>query len=317
MGNDGGSIPTRRELVKEAARDLSQTQVKEIQTEQQEHYWSTCALSHEPLSLPVVSDSLGTLYNKDAVLDHLLFAGKERKQGLEARGEAFKDRLRSLRDVVEVKFHTEADDKKWICPVTGKELGPGVKAIYLVPCGHAFSETAMKEMPGDFCLEVGAKWSCVRRAICNVNRIQCNESYSQNNVIPILPISQADRDRLEQRVQKLKEQSLTHSLKKASGSSTKKRKNANVSKAAADVETTSATTPRPDTPASKPESNINNQNTASLTSKVLAEQEERNKRRKLGANDNVKSLFSNKNGMDEKHVDFMTRGFSIPVNAKR
>ena len=67
----------------------------------------------------------------------------------------------------------------------------------------------------------------------------------------------------------------------------------------------------------KPESNIKNANTASLTAKVLAEQEERNKRRKLGTNDNVKSLFSSKNGMDEKHVDFMTRGFSIPANARR
>ena len=67
----------------------------------------------------------------------------------------------------------------------------------------------------------------------------------------------------------------------------------------------------------KSESSIKNQDTASLTAKVLAEQEERNKRRKLGANDNVKSLFSSKNGMDEKHLDFMTRGFSIPANAKR
>lgn len=154
MGNDGGSIPTRRELVKEAARDLSTTQVKEIQTEQQEHYWTTCALSHQPLSLPVVSDALGTLYNKDAVLDHLLCSGSEDKKGLEARGEAFKDRLRSLRDVVEIRFQAEDNGKKWVCPVTGKALGPGVKAVYLVPCGHAFSDNAMKEMPGDTCLQV-------------------------------------------------------------------------------------------------------------------------------------------------------------------
>lgn len=81
----------------------------------------------------------------------------------------------------------------------------------------------------------------------------------------------------------------------------------------------SPTLPKPhvDTTVSKSGSNIKNQDTAVLTAKVLAEQEERNKRRKLGANDNVKSLFSSKNGMDEKHVDFMTRGFSIPADAKR
>ncbi len=177
MGNDGGSIPTRRELVKEAARDLSQTQVKEIQAEQQEHYWSTCALSHQPLSLPVVSDALGTLYNKDAIIDHLLSAGQEDKHGLEARGEAFKDRLRSLRDLVEVNFQTENDGKTWVCPVTGKELGPGVKAIYLVPCGHAFSESAMKEMPGDSCLQVRATRNWIYQAMYDLT------GYSVTNLI--------------------------------------------------------------------------------------------------------------------------------------
>ena len=160
MGNDGGSIPTRRELVKSSAAALSTTQVKEIQTEQQEHYWSTCALSHQPLHFPVVSDALGTLYNKDALLDYLLNVGKEggevEKEELERRGEAFKDRLRSLRDVVELQFQTEGarGSQRWICPVTGKHLGPGTRAVYLVPCGHAFGETVFKEMPGDVCLLV-------------------------------------------------------------------------------------------------------------------------------------------------------------------
>lgn len=160
MGNDGGSIPTRRELVKSSAAALSTTQVKEIQTEQQEHYWSTCALSHQQLRLPVVSDALGTLYNKDEVLDYLLDVGKEGgevdKGELEKRGEAFKDRLRSLRDVVEMQFQTEGagGSQRWVCPVTGKVLGPGTRAAYLVPCGHAFADSVFKEMPGDVCLQV-------------------------------------------------------------------------------------------------------------------------------------------------------------------
>lgn len=164
MGNDGGSIPTRRELVKEGARDLTTTQVKEIQTEQQEHYWTTCALSHEPLTQPVVSDALGTLYNKDAVLGHLITLAQENpdKQALAEKGEAFKDRLRSLRDVVEIRFQSANKDtaksknEKWICPITNKVLGPGTKSIYLVPCGHAFAESVVKEMSGELCLLVSA-----------------------------------------------------------------------------------------------------------------------------------------------------------------
>lgn len=300
MGNDGGSIPTRRELVKSSAAALSTTQVKEIQTEQQEHYWSTCALSHQPLRSPVVSDALGTLYNKDAVLDHLLDVGKEggevEKGELEKRGEAFKDRLRGLRDVVEVQFQTEgaAGSQRWVCPVTGKALGPGTRAVYLVPCGHAFAENVFKEMPGDVCLE-------------------CNEPYTAENIIPVLPTSQTDKDRLEQRIAMLKSQGMTHSLKKAPGAGKKRKKTATVDEATVAEESIKPT----QTKSEKLESNIKNADTALLTAKVLAEQEERNKRRKLGANDNVKSLFSNKNGMDEKHLDFMTRGFSIPANAKR
>lgn len=171
MGNDGGSIPTRRELVKEGARDLTTTQVKEIQTEQQEHYWNTCALSHQPLAQPVVSDASGSLYNKDAILDRLLAETQDitDKQELSKRGGPLKDRLRSLRDVVEVKFQIDEKDEstsrtRWICPITNKVLGPGTRAIYLVPCGHAFAESVVKEMPCESCLQVWTytlySWTC-------------------------------------------------------------------------------------------------------------------------------------------------------------
>ena len=126
-------------------------------------------------------------------------------------------------------------------------------------------------------------------------------------------MSQIDKDSLELRIANLKAQGLTHSLKKAPGTGKKRKKTATVKEATDTEEPIKLTR----TKSEKPESNIKNADTASLTAKVLAEQEERNKRRKLGANDNVKSLFSNKNGMDEKHLDFMTRGFSIPMNAKR
>ena len=154
-----------------------------------------------------------------------------------------------------------------------------------------------------------------RSCLCydGANKGQCHEPYTPENVIPILPVSQIDKDSLELRIEKLKAQGLTHSLKKAPGAGKKRKKAATVKEATVAEEPIKST----QTKIEKPESNIKNADTASLTAKVLAEQEERNKRRKMGANDNVKSLFSNKNGMDEKHVDFMTRGFSIPANAKR
>lgn len=173
MGNDGGSIPKRRELVKEAAKALTTTQAKEQLTEQQEYHWSTCPLSRRPLAAPVVSDAAGTLYNKDAVIEFLLKEdGREKEEAgkvadVKREGEFAElgcagDRLKGLKDVVEVKFEAGKEEKKegsgrsevWMCPITGRELGPGAKAVYIVPCGHAFAGSVVKEVAGSVCLQV-------------------------------------------------------------------------------------------------------------------------------------------------------------------
>ena len=115
--------------------------------------------------MPIVSDSSGVLYNKSSILESLIEAATSPEKAVEAENdEAFKLRVRSLRDVVDVKFQLGEDSEpekpgmvsrsKWVCPITKKILGPGVKAVYLVPCGHAFLESVIKEMPGEDCLQV-------------------------------------------------------------------------------------------------------------------------------------------------------------------
>lgn len=285
MGNDGGSIPTRRELVKNAARALNTTELKASQQEAQTHAWTWCPLSNRPLTTPVVSDGAGILYNKDAVIEHLLPKDPDTPASLiKEKEDVLQGRVKGLRDVVEVKFSavTANKENQWICPVTSKELGPNTKSVYLVPCGHAFSEAAIKEVKGDVCVE-------------------CNEAYKESDIIPIIPLAKEDIAKLLERMAKLKEMGLTHSLKKAPGS--KKRKKGEPAAEAKEVAQKPA-----------PSSGIKNSATASLTAKVLDEQEERNKRRKMGLNDNLKSLFSNTGYSAQTHKsgDFMTRGFSIP-----
>lgn len=235
-------------------------------------------------------------------------------------------RIKSLRDVVEVKFQVEKSDsgkgERRVCPITSKELGPHTKAIYLIPCGHAFSESAIKEVAGDTCL-------------------QCNEPYEKENVVPILPVAKEDISRLAERIQRLKDSGLTHSLKKAPGSKKRKKngtadtnqpiangthdetpKNLAVEKVKANLTEPSKLSksnggtpePQPRSGTATPSGGIKNAATASLTARVLDEQEERNKRRKLGLNDNLKSLFStsDSNGSSQRNADFMTRGYSIP-----
>jgi hypothetical protein len=141
--------------------------LKETQQEQQEYHWSTCPLSHEPLSSPIVSDSSGKLYNKDAILGFLLPSDDPETAATRSDTEiVLGGRVKSLRDVVEVKFHVEektaadkdgrgsSKGKNWVCPISNKALGPGIKAVYLVPCGHAFLENAIREVSSDVCLQV-------------------------------------------------------------------------------------------------------------------------------------------------------------------
>ena len=187
MGNDGGrsadisrascelrganvtcSIPKRRELVKEAARLQTAAEAKESLQEQQGYKWTTCPLSQEPLKFPVVSDSMGSLYNKDAILSFLLPSDDPIDDALKLeKDKLLGGRVKSLKDVIEVKFQTQESDNSgekangnlrrragWVCPISHKELGPTVKSAYIVPCGHAFSEVAVKEVLGGHCSEV-------------------------------------------------------------------------------------------------------------------------------------------------------------------
>ena len=111
----------------------------------------------------MVSDGSGRLYNKDAVLEFLLPATDgARKSDAE---EVLAGRVKSLKDVVEVKFEVDDEgssessaagrrEERWLCPITRKQLGPKIKSVYLVPCGHAFSDMAIREVCGETCAQV-------------------------------------------------------------------------------------------------------------------------------------------------------------------
>lgn len=303
MGNDGGSIPKRRELVIEAARKPTTAELKEKQAEHQQHHWSSDPLTQAPLAAPVVSDALGRLYNKDSIIEYLL-PSPDTAPARRAEHEAFVNgAVKRLKDVVELRFEVDpageaegarvnggARTEKWICPITHKELGAWTKAVYVVPCGHVFSEAALRNT---------ASGTGERKCL------QCDEAYAPSDVIPILPSSDEDKLRLTQRSKDLKERGLTHSLKKDKAEGSKKRKK----EAAATVEGAAAAGK-----AKEQAGAIKDAATASLTAKVLAEQEERNKRRKLAGNDNLNSLFTKKRDGTSagKNVDFMTRGYAIP-----
>lgn len=259
MGNDGGSIPKRRELVKNAARAPTISELKATALESLAHAWAHCALSDAPLDLDaVVSDWRGRLYSYEAILKGLMPSDDPNEVTPASLG------IRSLRDVAKLKFSKTGD--KWACPISMKEMGPATKAVYLVPCGHAFAEVAITEIKEEACPE-------------------CGEAFTQENVIAILPTAEKDLDRLQKRIEDLQATGLTHTLKKGKSDKKKKRK-AGDAEGEGDAEKKEDKAKKNDASRAKKETDsrikgINNSMAATLTARVLAEQDERNKRRKL------------------------------------
>ncbi|CAJ2504643.1 Uu.00g120370.m01.CDS01 [Anthostomella pinea] len=272
MGNDGGSIPRRRELVKEAARLPTASEQKATALESLSHAWSMCPLSSSPLDAGItVSDWRGRMYNYEAILQCLMPTPDSTIPETQELEFARTD-IKSLKDVVKLKFMLRKDEKGRefrACPVSLKELGAATKAVYVVPCGHVFTDVAMREVT-----EAEVEKRCP----------ECSEPFQERDVVPILPIDEAEVDKSAKRLEELKTLGLTHSLKKDKSASKKKRKAEDAAK-----DNGSEGQKNKDTKASgKTDKNkgdissrINNSMTASLTAKVLAEQEERNKRRRM------------------------------------
>lgn len=150
IGADGGSIPTREDLVK-----VKKHQEKPEQKFLDRPRWFYCALSDDPLQTPIVVDELGNLLNKEAVIKALLDKSiasssfkhirnlkvrKDSKNLLFSKFIRFLCFLFFFKDVFQLSFkqnpHYKPVPKKgettvvdvgtaapFICPITGLEVG--------------------------------------------------------------------------------------------------------------------------------------------------------------------------------------------------
>jgi len=181
MGNDGGSIPKRIELVKE-----KQKEVRPDQNALKVAMWFFCALSKRPLQAPVVACALGKLYNKDAILEYLL------NKSAYGDGDVICSHITSIKDVktlnltpnpafkessASVAHFEQGMVSKFICPISMKEMNGKLKFVYLDTCGCVFSEQTLKEVPSEAC-------------------IQCGKAFKQDNVVTINP-DPAEQERLK------------------------------------------------------------------------------------------------------------------------
>ncbi|KDN45481.1 DUF602-domain-containing protein [Tilletiaria anomala UBC 951] len=159
MGNDGGSIPKRDDLVKVKAA-LSTLPPSLLA----KALWTTCALSRRPFREPVVADALGHIFNKESVVQYLLTRserGKESAKVVALEEDIVAGHLRGLKDVVQLRLRrnpahqqeaasgadvTSLDSATYpfLCPLTGKELSGKYRCVYLRACGCAFVESGLR-----------------------------------------------------------------------------------------------------------------------------------------------------------------------------
>ncbi|KAJ7490059.1 DUF602-domain-containing protein [Mycena galericulata] len=133
MGNDGGSIPDRRDLVRnkpkaEALDKANQTRAR----------WGFCALSKRKL------------YNKDAIIEFLL------DRDAYGDGDNICGHIRSLKDVKTLTLTPNpappSERPQFVCPLTLKEMNGAMPFVYLRPCGCVFAVAglnAVRSSPQD------------------------------------------------------------------------------------------------------------------------------------------------------------------------
>ncbi|EEB05971.2 replication termination factor Rtf2 [Schizosaccharomyces japonicus yFS275] len=193
MGNDGGSIPLRQELVKQKSK-VAQLDI-DLKRSLHKSLFTQCSLSGASLRDPIVSCGFGRLYNKEAILEMLL------NRSLYPNAPAH---ITSIRDVLQLSMKKNEETDRWMCPLSRHEFNEAHKFVYIVPCGHVFELSAFQTVGGNEC-------------------VLCSTAVNKDDIIPINPSTEQEKA-LKERLEKLAQQGKTHSLKKIPNSKKNSRK---------------------------------------------------------------------------------------------
>lgn len=189
MGCDGGTIPKRKEIVKSKQKDLNRDKNADRSAK-----WQFCALSGLRLKEPIVACQLGRMYNKTAIIEHLL----ELKTATRTEHNPLVSHIKSLRDVKEIKLKEKAEydernhqassgsekfKAQFVCPISGLDMNGSYKFFYNLQCGCVLSERAIKEVPNES--------SC----------ILCSKHYESD--LDLILLNASDEDELDELKERL------------------------------------------------------------------------------------------------------------------
>lgn len=157
MGCDGGTIPKRKEIVKNKQNDQHRDKNADLSAK-----WQFCSLSGLRLKEPIVACQLGRLYNKDTIIEHLL-GSKTSNQSSTSSSSNSVSHIKSLKDVKELKLKEKPEFDKshqassgseqfkaqFVCPISGLDVNGKYKFFYILTCGCVISERALKEVSNE------------------------------------------------------------------------------------------------------------------------------------------------------------------------
>lgn len=158
MGNDGGSIAKRIDLVKEKKKEVRKDTVAINQNRSR-----YCAISNARLQLPLVGCRLGYLYNKEALLACLI--NKTMPQAF--------NHIRKLKDVKDLAATENSNPSSpypLICPLTAVEYNGLARFVFLWTCGCLFSEKSLPKPNPD-----------TKSQVCPM----CTAEFSEKDIIPL------------------------------------------------------------------------------------------------------------------------------------
>lgn len=168
MGGDGGSLNnsraeyTRLRQTVCCKRNVSTDEAQNRQRASTTH----CSLTKAELQPPhVVGDRLGQLYNKEALLRHMIFRAERSRAG-HRNGDGDKEsilaHIRSVKkDTVPVTLCTVDDSGVFVCPVTRRTITPDGRFSFGWTCGCV----AADRVPMEKGISRGAESSCL---VCGV-----------------------------------------------------------------------------------------------------------------------------------------------------
>lgn len=153
MGNDGGSIPHREDMIKEKPKERKRDQALHAHQKSR-----ICSLSSQNLTKPIVADKIGNMFNKEAVLEALLNKSMPKAYCYIRKMKDVKDLNPTMKKIGCDKI--DNDGKNLIvCPISGTEFDGYHKFTLIWSCGCVLATKVFDNMDlNGSCPNCGAKF---------------------------------------------------------------------------------------------------------------------------------------------------------------